>query len=216
MKMTRRSAIISSLMAIGDELRVHINTDDHQAAKVYVMGLNDGLESAAVSVEGGSFMSKEAPVYKWAIDVAKMIRANKSEPVEAVSTTPHVVKNKSTKEGREFWDHVESIAEQTRAKVSTPLPQQEIPSKMCIAPDGTLCPKCHPPMPWPESVALPQQEEPALGPKESRFMAIMNNIKDEESDYIIGRCIPLLQILLHEGNEQAKEILDEIKEYCAG
>jgi hypothetical protein len=65
------------------------------------------------------------------------------------------------------------------------------------------------------STPLPQQEEPAPGPVESRFMAIMNSIKDEEADYIIGRCIPLLQILLHEGNEQAKEVLDEIKAYCA-
>jgi hypothetical protein len=95
-------------------------------------------------------------------------------------------------------------------KASTPLPQQEL----CMHPIGNTY--CHlaESHEGPHS-ALPQQEEPAPGPVESRFMAIMNSIKDEEADYIIGRCIPLLQILLHEGNEQAKEVLDEIKAYCA-
>jgi len=61
-------------------LRVHIKRRDSQAAKAYVEGFNAGLEAAAVGVESGvRSLSKEFPIYKWAVSVAKMIRAKKTE-----------------------------------------------------------------------------------------------------------------------------------------
>ncbi len=63
-------------------MRVHIKPEDHQAAKAYVQGLNDGLESAAQVVECGSFLSKDSPAYKWSVQVAGLIRAKKSEAVD--------------------------------------------------------------------------------------------------------------------------------------
>ena len=103
------------------------------------------------------------------------------------------------------------MSENTDRKFESALPQQEdlsddhpcgYPGGICVCTGTQFGPTSG-------------QEEPSPGPVESRFMAIINSIKDEEADYIIGRCIPLLQILLHEGNEQAKEVLDEIKAYCA-
>jgi hypothetical protein len=63
---------------------------------------------------------------------------------------------------------------------------------------------------WTETQAKPVPERTAEMP----LRAILNHLRDEDADYLIGRCIPLIQILAHEGNKQAKEVLSEIKEYC--
>jgi hypothetical protein len=47
---------------------------------------------------------------------------------------------------------------------------------------------------------------------EMPMRAILNHLRDEEADYLIGRCMPLLQIL--DENEQAVELLADIRKYA--
>jgi hypothetical protein len=49
---------------------------------------------------------------------------------------------------------------------------------------------------------------------ETPLRAVINHLRDEEADYLLGRCMPLLQIL--DENEQAVELLADIRKYAFG
>jgi hypothetical protein len=49
---------------------------------------------------------------------------------------------------------------------------------------------------------------------ETPLRAIINHLRDEEADYLIGRCMPLLVIL--DENEQAIELLRDMRKYAFG
>jgi hypothetical protein len=52
------------------------------------------------------------------------------------AATSTVVKNKSTERNREFWSHVETIAEQSRTNRTTTSPQHAVPLGCSKTRDG--------------------------------------------------------------------------------
>jgi hypothetical protein len=71
-----------------DTIPVHIKRRDWQAAKAYVEGYNSGLETAAYVLESGHFLSNESLEYKWAHQVAGLVRSRKTAEVPELETEP--------------------------------------------------------------------------------------------------------------------------------
>jgi hypothetical protein len=93
-----------------DTIPVHIKRRDWQAAKAYVEGYNSGLETAAYVLESGHFLSNESLEYKWAHQVAGLVRSRKTAEVPELETEPSApVESPTTHTTTGYWLHLPTL-----------------------------------------------------------------------------------------------------------